>query len=397
VSDCVVQAEHVFKKFCRTLRRGMLYTGLDLGRDFLGLASPSGTLRAGEFWAVDDVSFRVRPGESLGIIGRNGSGKTTILNLLNGILMPECGHIEIHGRVGALTEIGAGFHPMLTGRENIAVNGLMLGMTGAEIKKKMEDIIEFAEISGFIDMPVKHYSSGMYLRLGFAIAIHASIDILLVDEVLAVGDLAFATKCLRKIVDFRKQGGAVILVSHAMHNVKFVCNHALWIDKGIVRRYGQAAEVATEYEHFMLAQADEPTELLHYDDRVKLRSFEYTRRIESGQPLVIEAELDVSAPIQWPLFCLHMHTSAGETLVFSHYSTDRGLRIEEIMGCQRVRMTTGPLSLHPGNYDLSFSLSEGELANYLFWHNRSYPLEIWGAATGYGLCNAGVQFELSVS
>ncbi|MBM3396951.1 MAG: ABC transporter ATP-binding protein [Betaproteobacteria bacterium] len=393
----VIRADRVSKKFCRVPRRALLYTGTDVARSFFGLRQPSDTLRSGEFWAVRDVSFSLARGESLAIIGSNGSGKSTLLNLLNGVLAPDTGAIDARGRVGALAAIGAGFNPLLTGRENITINGLMLGMSLREVRELSDAIIEFSEVGEFIDVPVHQYSSGMYVRLGFAIAVHAPVEIVLIDEVLAVGDLAFSVKCLRKIVELRDSGRAVVLITHAMHNVKFVCNHALWIEKGVVHRYGEAAAVATEYEQYMLAKADGPTELLHYDDRVVLRSFRYPRRIEAGQPLTIDAELELSAPVERPLFCLHMHTSAGETLVFSHYSTDRGASPTQIEGRQHVRMTTGPLSLHPGNYDLSFSLSERELANYLFWHNRSYPLEVVGDAGGYGLFDAGVEFEMSAT
>ena len=397
MSEEVIRVEAVSKKFCCAPRRAVLYAAGDLTRAFVGLPPPTDTLRQGEFWAVRHVSFSLCRGESLAIIGSNGSGKSTLLNLLNGVLAPDTGTIDARGRVGALAAIGAGFNPLLTGRENITVNGLMLGMSLREVRELSDAIIDFSEVGEFIDVPVHQYSSGMYVRLGFAIAVHAPVEIVLIDEVLAVGDLAFSIKCLRKIVELRDSGRAVVLITHAMHNVKFVCNRALWIEKGVVHRYGEAAAVATEYERFMLAKADGPTELLHYDDRVKLRSFHYPRRIESGQPLVIEAELEISGPVERPLFCLHMHTNAGEMLVFSHYSTDRGVRPEQIVGRQRIRMATEPLNLNPGHYDISFSLSERELANYLFWHNRSYPLEIGGDAAGYGLCDAGVQFDVSVS
>ncbi|MCK4325438.1 ABC transporter ATP-binding protein, partial [bacterium] len=185
MNDIAIKVEHVSKKFCKRLRHTMLYGTVDIARSTLGLLPHSGQLRVGEFWAVDDVSFELKRGETLGIIGPNGAGKTTVLKMLNGIFMPDKGKIIIKGRVGALIEVGAGFHPMLTGRENIYINGTILGMSKREIDKKFDDIVNFADIGDFIDSPVKHYSSGMYVRLGFAIAIHCEPDILLVDEVLA--------------------------------------------------------------------------------------------------------------------------------------------------------------------------------------------------------------------
>jgi ABC-type polysaccharide/polyol phosphate transport system ATPase subunit len=390
----VLRADRVCKKFCRSPRLSMLYSTGDVGRAFLGMPQSSDRLRRGEFWAVRDVSFSLRRGESLAIIGSNGSGKSTLLNLLNGVLTPDGGAIAASGRVGAIAALGAGFNPQLTGRENIALSGLLAGMTPREVGHLADAIIEFAGLGEFIDVPVLQYSSGMHARLGFAIAVHTPADIVLVDEALAVGDLAFSIKCLRKIVQLREQGRGVVLVTHAMHNVTFVCDHALWLDKGVVRRHGDAAEVAAEYERCMMASADATAERLHYDDRVRLLAFEYPRRIASGEPLSIEAELEFSAPVERPLFCLHMHTAAGETLVFSHYSTDRAAAPGSITGRQRLRMTTAPLNVHVGTYAISFSLSERELANYLFWHARSYPLEIGGASAGHGLCDAGVEFAL---
>jgi len=187
-SDIAITVDHVSKKYCKSLKRSMLYGVTDIGRNTLGLSSHSGNLRKSEFWAVDDVSFEVKKGETLGIIGPNGSGKTTLLKMLNGIFWPDKGKITVKGRVGALIEVGAGFHPLLTGRENIYINAAILGMTKEEVDEKFDDIVEFADIGDFLDTPVKFYSRGMYVRLGFAVAVHCEPDILLVDEVLAVGD-----------------------------------------------------------------------------------------------------------------------------------------------------------------------------------------------------------------
>src|SRR3989338_5925733 len=192
--DLAIRVEGVSKKYCKSLKRSMLYGMADVARNLCGLRSPSGLLRPREFWAVDDVSFEVRRGESFGLIGPNGSGKTTLLKMLNGIFWPDKGKITTRGRVGALIAVGAGFHPLLTGRENIYINGAILGMNKREIDKKFDSIVEFADIGDFLDSPVKHYSSGMFVRLGFAIAIHCEPDILLLDEVLAVGAINFQKK-----------------------------------------------------------------------------------------------------------------------------------------------------------------------------------------------------------
>jgi ABC-type polysaccharide/polyol phosphate transport system ATPase subunit len=390
----ILRVDRLSKKFCRLPRQAMLHAASDVGRGFLGLPRASGSLRPGEFWAVRDVSFALCRGESLAIIGGNGSGKSTLLNLLNGVLAPDTGTIAASGRVGALAALGAGFNPQLTGRENIAIAGLLAGMTPREVRALAESIIDFSGIGEFIDVPVHQYSSGMHSRLGFAIAVHVPADIVLIDEVLAVGDLAFSIKCLRKIIHLRESGRAVVLVTHAMHNVKFVCDRALWMDNGMARRHGDAGDVAAEYERTMMAAADVSAERLHYDDRVRLLSFEYPPSLASGQRLEIVAELEFTAPVERPLFCLHLHTAAGETLVFSHYSTDRAPPPDRIVGRQRLRITTAPLAVHVGTYAISFSLSERELGNYLFWHARAYPLDVVGASCGHGLCDAGVEFTL---
>ena len=195
----------------------MIYGVKDIGRNMFGLSSHSEKLRKNEFWAVDDVTFEIKKGETLGIIGANGSGKTTLLKMLNGIFWPDKGKIFVNGRVGALIQVGAGFHPMLTGRENVYINAAILGMSKKEVDEKFDDIVEFADIGNFLDTPVKFYSSGMFVRLGFAIAVHCEPNILLVDEVLAVGDEGFQNKCFNKIGELKKKETTTILVSHNMH------------------------------------------------------------------------------------------------------------------------------------------------------------------------------------
>jgi len=198
-------------------------------------------------WALRDVSFEIAPGEAVGIIGRNGAGKTTLLKLLSRITEPTTGRAEIRGRVGSLLEVGTGFHPELTGRENIALNGAILGMRRAEIAAKFDEIVSFAEVERFIDTPVKRYSSGMYLRLAFAVAAHLETEILLVDEVLAVGDLAFQRKCLGKMGDVAHRGRTVLFVSHNMVAIQGLCDRALWIDSGRIAGDGAAQSVVREY------------------------------------------------------------------------------------------------------------------------------------------------------
>ena len=201
-----------------------------------------------EFWALKGVDFAVPTGSTFGVIGSNGSGKSTLLKTMAGILQPEKGSVEIKGRVSALLELGAGFHPELTGRENVFLNGAILGLSKKEITARFDDIVEFAGLADFIDTPVKNYSSGMFVRLGFAVAAHVEPDVLLIDEVLSVGDESFQRRCAEKIDEFRRDGRTIVFVSHGLSQVEQLCEDAAWIDKGELRMLGKAAEVISAYQ-----------------------------------------------------------------------------------------------------------------------------------------------------
>jgi len=201
----------------------------------------------GELWALRDVSLRLEPGESVGLIGHNGAGKTTLLKLLAGISRPTRGQVHTSGRVASLINLGAGFHPELTGRENIYLNGVILGLSRREVKARFEQIIEFADLGPFIDTPLKRYSSGMYARLGFAVAAHVDPDLLLVDEVLSVGDVAFQDRSIRKMLSFRDAGRAILFVSHNLSAVEMMCQRVIWLDHGSIRQAGPTANVVRAY------------------------------------------------------------------------------------------------------------------------------------------------------
>ncbi len=199
------------------------------------------------YWALRDVSFEVKRGEMLGIIGANGAGKSTALKLISRIIEPTSGQIEINGQVGALLELGAGFHPDLTGRENVYLNGSILGFSRAKMNRIYDEIVEFSELERFIDVPVKHYSSGMYMRLAFSIAIHVEPEILLVDEILAVGDQSFQLRCLDKISEMKRQGVTIVWVTHSLDQVREMCNRAIWLDEGKILAAGQVGRVLEHY------------------------------------------------------------------------------------------------------------------------------------------------------
>ena len=231
-NDILIQVESVSKKFCRRLKRSLWYGVQDIGAELLGRSKKS-ELRRDEFWAVEDVSFELRRGECLGLIGHNGAGKSTLLKMLNGLIKPDKGRITMKGRVGALIELGTGFNPILTGRENIYNNGAVLGFTKKEIDEKFDAIVEFAEIGDFLDTPVQNYSSGMKVRLGFAVASQMEPDILLIDEVLAVGDISFVLKCFARM-DTLLQNTSIILVSHNIPQIARMCTDLVLMKNGQV-------------------------------------------------------------------------------------------------------------------------------------------------------------------
>jgi ABC-2 type transport system ATP-binding protein len=206
------------------------------------------------FYALQDVSFSAYKGETLGIVGRNGSGKSTSLKLIAGVMAPTEGEVQVHGRISPLIELGAGFHPDLTGRENVSLNASILGMTGREIRARFNDIVDFAELWEFMDTPVKRYSSGMYMRLAFAVAVHSDPDILLIDEVLAVGDAVFAEKCFAKVREFQERGVTIVIVSHSPDTIKDFCSRALLIHGGHLLADGSPEDVMRQYWELLHAE-----------------------------------------------------------------------------------------------------------------------------------------------
>jgi lipopolysaccharide transport system ATP-binding protein len=246
--EVLIQVDGVGKRFCRDLKRSLWYGMKDIASDCFAGSLASASLRKDEFWALKDVSFQLRRGECLGLIGANGAGKTTLLRILNGLIKPDSGEVRIRGRVGALIALGAGFNPVLTGRENIYVNAAVLGLSKKETDAQLEAIIAFADIGPAIDAPVQTYSSGMTVRLGFAVAAHLEPDILLIDEVLAVGDTAFRMKCIKMVRTKLKEGIAVVLVSHDIVSLQRVCGTGILLRQGACHASGALHEVLRLYQ-----------------------------------------------------------------------------------------------------------------------------------------------------
>jgi lipopolysaccharide transport system ATP-binding protein len=250
-----LKVENLSKKFCRSLKRSLWYGLKDLGSELFLTRGQRDQLRRDEFWALRDVSFEVGRGETLGLVGHNGAGKSTLLKLINGLIRPDVGRVTTGGRVGALIELGTGFHPVLSGRENIYVNAAILGLPRREVERRLDEIIDFAEIGEFIDAPVQSYSSGMKVRLGFSIAAHLNPEILLIDEILSVGDASFRQRCIKRLADYKRGGGTVLFVSHNSTLVNSVCDRVLLLDHGETVAVGDPAAVIRQYEERSLGLA----------------------------------------------------------------------------------------------------------------------------------------------
>lgn len=374
-NDAVITVDNVSKKFSKSLKRSMLYGVVDIGRNMLGQSSRSETLRKHEFWAVDNVSFELKRGETLGLIGPNGSGKTTILKMLNGIFWPDKGKIIIRGKVGALIAVGAGFHPDFTGRENIYINGAILGMSRSEIDKKFDAIIDFADIGDFLDSPVKHYSSGMFVRLGFAVAIYSDPDILLIDEILAVGDKDFQIKCYQKIHEIKKKGTTIIIVSHNEYTIREETKKCLYLNHGKKMFLGQSDEVISLYikdtleeksrksalgevKKYPLSKKAEIVSLKFFD-----RDWNEVTYIESGHELNIALDCIVREKLYRPIFGVYFYDNNG--FMYCADSDYENVSFEELLlGKLRIKINILHLFLPANNY-LCSTLIADESSNNL--------------------------------
>ena len=351
------------------------------------------------FWPLRDVSFSVYPGDSVGILGPNGSGKSTMLKLVTGILDPTEGQITLRGQVASLLELGAGFHPDLTGRENIFLNGSVYGFSRKQMQARLESIIDFAELGDFIDTPVKHYSSGMYVRLGFSVAIHTDPDILIVDEVLTVGDQVFQQKCLERIYDMKRAGVAIILVSHSLADVQRLCDRAIWLDQGLVRADGPSIGVVDEY----LADANDR----YYQQRRKREEErppdEFTiqttpQRWGTGDAVIAKVEIlgkdgatpeyfrtgdmlrlrvhyKTRKPIDAPTFGLAIYRRDGAH-VNGPNSIDAGYRVPLIDGGGVMEYTIDALPLNPGHFELTAAIYNHDSSVAMDHHHRMYRFEV---------------------
>ena len=348
------------------------------------------------FQALDGVSFDVRPGATLGIVGRNGSGKSSLLKLIAGIGKPSAGTIHVTGRVSALIELGAGFHPEISGRENVFINGMMLGLSKAEVARRFDDIVAFAELGEFIDEPVKTYSSGMYMRLGFAVAINVDPDVLLVDEVLAVGDEAFTHKCLEKFAEFKRRRKTIVLVTHTLDLVTRLCDEAVWLDGGHVRAAGDPKRVVDAYLLEVASTENRPpTGALpapaatpdsngagRWGSReAEIEQVELLRAdgqpahvFESGQPMRIRARVRAPRPLQDFVFGIGIFTAEGVCCFGTNTDIEGGVP-RELSGSGDFTVHIDRLDLVAGAYKLDVAVHRQDGVPYDY-HRLLYSFRV---------------------
>jgi lipopolysaccharide transport system ATP-binding protein len=364
LSDIAIRAENVSKLYqisaarqrYPTLREHLVATVTSLHRRRRGPA------KRNVFCALKDASFEVRHGEVVGIVGRNGAGKSTLLKILARITEPTSGSAELHGRVGSLLEVGTGFHQELTGRENVYLNGAILGMRKAEIERKFDQIVAFSETDQFIDTPVKHYSTGMQMRLAFAVAAHLEPEILIIDEVLAVGDLSFQNKCLGKMQDVASEGRTVLFVSHNMGAVANLCTSGLWLDHGTVRARGRVEDVVAAYvESVAEPHGSDPSRWKHHgtgearviDARLLDAQGDARATFSMGETLVVQFDVEFGRPFHSIVMAVTIHRVDTGLPVLDLTNTDSGAAFTDIAAGKRTFSVEIPdCMLYPGSYSI---------------------------------------------
>ncbi|MDD4735396.1 MAG: ABC transporter ATP-binding protein [Kiritimatiellae bacterium] len=335
-----------------------------------------------EFWALREVDFDIQKGKTIGVIGPNGSGKSSTLGLVTGTIYPTTGYVKTHGRISSLLELGAGFHPDLTGRENVFLNAAILGIPREDIRKRMDHIIEFSNLHDFIDMPVRNYSSGMYVRLGFAVAVEMNPDILLIDEVLAVGDIAFQLKCLDRIRQFQRQGKTLMFVSHALQTVEEFCDEAFLIHHGRLVARGDPADVILQYIRaymgeggYLFTQEFGTHEVEMTDVKLRNEHGEETALFQSGRPLHVDIRYHAHKRIENPVFGYSLKTGNG----FYVFGTNTQLQKQSIPALEgegAIRLTIDPLTLMQGNFFLSLSIHSWDHATQYHRREDWYPFGV---------------------
>ncbi|MGD1909707.1 MAG: ABC transporter ATP-binding protein [Rivularia sp. (in: cyanobacteria)] len=373
--EVVISVENVSKKFCRDLKRSLFYGVQDIACEVTGRKRKSDSLRKNEFWALSNVRFQLHRCEALGLVGSNVAGKSTILRIISGLIKPDTGRVKVKGRVAPLIALGAGFNPILSGRENIYANMSILGLATAEIEKRFNEVVEFAEIADAIDAPVQTYSSGMAARLGFACAVHIEPDILLIDEVLAVGDVKFKMKCHRKLSELRKKGTAFILVTHNSHSILNICESSIYLKKGQLLASGNTEKVIRKYEEDLCLSGEEnalgrmilpvkPKEKSNGLDILSLcfkdENNQILENLFTGNSAYLSVECKSYEHINNAnLGMLVTALSGGEGLVLYMTSTSDNQELEITIGKSEIRMYMPYCSMIPGVYSARIYIRNG--------------------------------------
>ena len=376
-------------------------------------------LKPGErFWALRDVSFTIETGEMVGVIGTNGAGKSTLLRLIGGVGRPDKGHVHTHGRIGALLDLGAGFHPDLTGRENVLISGVISGLTRRQVLERFDSIVDFAELAAFIDSPLRTYSTGMQMRLAFAVAVHIEPDILLIDEVLAVGDISFQNKCLDRIARFKQQGCTVLLVSHEASLVEKLCDRVIWLRQGQIAAQGAAEVIVGQYVAEMRTETRRRTPATYPArqtaagmelevnknrfgslemeiDFVRLQDAgaKQVTAIDAGDSLSVIIGYNAPHPISGPIFSVSVSRDDG-FLCYDTNTAAAGLRLPALAGRGQLSLHLERLDLARGSYYVDIGVHERSWSYAYDYHWHVYPLTVSAPAGDKGILRLPHRWEI---
>jgi lipopolysaccharide transport system ATP-binding protein len=403
MSDTTIEISNVSKRY--RLRRGWHVTSIrdEVGRlttRVLGRPVPPRE----EFWALRDITFSLKRGEVLGLVGPNGAGKSTLLKILSRVTIPTTGSFVLHGRLGALIEIGAGFHPELTGRENIALNGVILGMSRREIQSKFDRIVAFAELERFIDTPIKYYSSGMQMRLGFAVAAYIDPDVLLIDEILAVGDASFQVKCSNKLAELKEQDKTIILCSHSMANITDHAKTVLWVDGGRVRMLGETDAVVDAYLEHVTAAMSAEEEAAHGPDAeagqglatihevLTMDAAEHPQtRFDRGDKLLVDITYSAIQPLPGAVFGVSVHDIQGHPLGGVVTDPD-SMKITAPVERGVLRLTLDPMLFNRGAYTLNVQITDPKVKRTYDLKRRAGRFAVDGPRAGTGESSGHIHY-----
>lgn len=407
-----IKAEGLNKKFCINQKKSMLYGGMDIFRSMIGFPGRRDFLRDREIWALKDINFEVKKGETLGVIGVNGAGKSTLLRVLSGIYPPDAGMVSVRGPVGALIAAGAGFHPDMTGRENIYLNGTIVGLKKREIDEKLEEIVEFAELGEFIDSPVRFYSSGMYVRLGFAIAVNIQPRVLLIDEVLSVGDLSFQNKCFRKLKELRDSVDAVLFISHNLDHIRNICSDLIVLNSGEIGFQGDVEEGIFFYQALiddlkkksidLETRRKKTPGMFSFDtSKVKLEDIEIGSRpgenngeISAGDDLFIGFKFKTQREIPRPQFSVGL-LSDRNVQVMWQMDHDNHIHFDRLApGDYQLEVVFKHPPLVAGVYRVAFAIRDTDSCEVLTKHKTFKSFIVRGEKISRGIVNCESAWKL---